>query len=118
VSDTGPIMKAFVAFPPSPQDEIADILDFIDSALTEGTATGNCGKVQWKIVEKMLAKAAHRIEDGKIKKACDKLDDAYDRVRKHLKSKKACVSETAAEVADQIQDVMEDLECKEEVCRH
>jgi hypothetical protein len=118
MGDTGPIIKAFVAYPPSPEQQIDDIIDFIDSALTTGTATGNCGKVQWKSVEKMLTKAAHRIEDGKIKKACDKLDNAYDRVSKRLKSKKACVAQLAAEVQDQILDVMQDLGCKEQGRRH
>ncbi len=114
-----PMMKGFIATPPpptsvSPEDKIDGIIDTIDEAL----AGGDCDKVHMKGLEQTLTVAAHAVEKGKIKKACNKLDNAYDRVSKRLKSKKACVAQLAAEVQDQIQDVMEDLECKEEVCRH
>ena len=71
-----------------------------------------------KGLEQMLTVAAHAAEKGKIKKACNKLDNAYDRVSKRLKSKKSCVAQLAAEVQGQILDVMEDLGCKEQGCRH
>lgn len=114
------IMKGFIATPPppptsaSPEDKIDGIIDTIDEAL----AGGDCGKVHMKGLEQLLTMAAHAVEKGKIKKACNKLDNAYDRVSKRLKSKKACVAQLAAEIQDQIQDVMEDLECNPQSCRH
>ena len=110
-----PITKGFIATPPppatvSPEDRIDGIIHTIDEAL----AGGDCGKVHMKGLEQLLTMAAHAVEKGKIKKACNKLDNAYDRVSQRLKSKKACVAQLAAEVQGQIEDVMEDLECKEE----
>jgi hypothetical protein len=100
--------RGFIATPRAPEEEIADILDFIDAALTAGTLGGN----QLNGAEKALTKAASAIDQGNIKKTCNKLDTAYARNHKQLKSKKAGVAETAAEVEQQIQDVMDGLGCK------
>jgi probable HAF family extracellular repeat protein len=119
IDPAGEITKGFMATPTppvslSPEDEIEGIIDSIDEAL----AGEDCGKVHLKGLEQLLIMAAHAVEKGKIKKACNKLDNAYDRIHKRLKSKKACIAQLAADVQDRIRDVMEDLECNQQHCRH
>jgi HPt (histidine-containing phosphotransfer) domain-containing protein len=106
----GQIMRGFFAtpLPPTPEEEITDILDFLDAALTAGSLPQG----QAQALEKKLAAAARSIELGKTAKACRQLESAYDRNKKLLKSKDSAVRTPAAELTAQIQDLMKDLKCK------
>ena len=62
--------------------------------------------------EKKLTQAAQFIDIGKITKACNKLQSAYDNNKKQLRSKDPDVRAAATELAQQLQGSMNDLGCK------
>ena len=94
--------------PPTPAEQITDIVAFLDAAL----AAGDLPKAQVTALEKNLAAADTFIDSGKITRACNKLQSAYDSNKKQLRSKNADVRAAATEVAAQIQALMNDLGCK------
>lgn len=123
--NAGTMGKGFIAFPPpaptsspppSPEDEIAQLMDFFDASVVAGTLTGsspgNSGQSQVNNVEKLLAAAANSIQAGREAKACQDLQKAYDRTNKHLSSKDAVVGAAATELQQHIQGLMDSLECQ------
>ena len=65
-----------------------------------------------KALEKNINAAGQFIDSGKITKACNQLQSAYDSNKKQLRSKDPDVRTAATELAQQLQGLMNDLGCK------
>ena len=108
--------KGFIAYPPTPEGQMAQLMDFFDASVVAGTVTGsspgNSGQAQVINVEKLLAAAANSIQVGSEAKACQDLQKAYDRTNKLLSSKDAVAGAAAALLGQQIMDLMENVGCQ------
>jgi hypothetical protein len=111
----GPVMKGFIAYPPTPEGQIAQVMDFFDASVAAGTLTGsspgNSGQAQVKNLDKLLTSSSQEIAAGNDASACKDLAKAYSRADKHVKSSDSVAGAAAAELQQQIQGLMTSLSC-------
>lgn len=102
-----------VELPPS--EQIATILDFVDTAVTEGTLVGQGpgGSAQGRLnaLQNMIKAAGDLIEDGLIDEACQQLLNAFNRTDGSPRPPDFVEGSTASELATLIQDLRTDLGC-------
>ncbi|MDT7041204.1 choice-of-anchor D domain-containing protein [Candidatus Nitronereus thalassa] len=99
-----------------PEEQIANILEFIDTAVSEGTlagsGNGNSAENRLNALINMIEAAGDLIEQGQIVEACDQLASAYKKTDGLPKPPDFVEGESAAELATRIQDLRNDLGCE------
>ncbi|MDT7041203.1 choice-of-anchor D domain-containing protein [Candidatus Nitronereus thalassa] len=99
-----------------PEEQIANILEFIDTAVSEGTlagsGNGNSAENRLNALINMIEAAGDLIEQGQIVEACDQLASAYKKTDGLPKPPDFVEGESAAELATRIQDLRTDLGCE------
>lgn len=99
-----------------PQQQIDNIQDVFDSAVTSETLLGNGptttssdGKL--KALRNMLERAEYLIDNGFIAEACQQLQDAYKKTDSNPKPPDLVTGTAAATLATQIQNLRNSLGC-------
>lgn len=104
----------FTEVPPS--EQIANILDFIDAAVLEGTlegnGNGNSAGNRLNALTNMIEAAGDLVAQGQIVEACDQLASAFQKTDGLPKPPDFVIGASAAELASRIQDLRNDLGCQ------
>jgi hypothetical protein len=99
-----------------PLEQIADILEFFDMSVDDGTLVGDgpgrSAERRLKALRNMIEAAGDLIEDGLIEEACDQLRAAYHKTDGQPRPGDFVKGDAAWELADMIQDLMTSLECQ------
>ena len=111
---TSPTPIMGLEFAPAPDLTIADILEFFDASVQNGTLNGldnhSLETLRW-----MLEIANEFIEREKVKNACKTLERAYKRCDGENNPPDFIIGESVSELADMIDKVMIGLECDEKL---
>ena len=101
---------------PDPSEQVAEILDFVDTSVDGGTLTGdgpgNSAEKRLNALINMIEAAGDLVEDGDIEGACQQLLDAYKKTDGEPKPPDFVAGEAASELADMIQDLRATLGCE------
>ncbi len=104
-----------VLVPPPPEDQIADILDFFDEAVDDGTLQGNGSgqskNAHLKNFEKALNDVSKFIEAEKYQQACNKLRELILRCDGVNVPPDTVTGPAADELEDMIETLMQTLAC-------
>lgn len=112
---TVPLTGEGVDFEPDPEEEIAEILDFIDMSVDagtlEGTGNGNSPEHRLNALINMIEAAGDLIEAGEIDAACGQLMAAYKKCDGQPRPPDFVAGEALEELAQMILDLMASLGC-------
>lgn len=103
-----------VELPPS--EQLAQILEFFDTCVTEGTLSGNgpgnSDEGRLCALRNMIKASGNLINSGLFEEACQQLLDAYNRTDGNPKPPDFVTGDSAQELAVQIQDLRISLGCE------
>jgi hypothetical protein len=104
---------------PPPEEQIAEVLDFIDTSVDQGTlmgdGPGNSAEKRLNALRNMIEAASDLIEHGEIEKACQQLMDAYkktDGLTPPESPPDFVTGDAASELASMLQVLMTSLGCE------
>ena len=99
----------------TPAEQAAQLVSFVDESVADGTLTGagsgKSGANRLHAFQAMIETAAELVADGDTQAACEQLRDALRKADGDSKPPDFVTGPAAAEVAEQIQTLMEDLGC-------
>ncbi len=99
-----------------PEEQIANVLEFIDTAVSDGTlagsGNGNSSENRLNALINMIEAAGDLIEQGQIVEACDQLASAFKKTDGLPKPSDFVEGESASELATRIQDLRTELGCE------
>lgn len=111
-----PLAGVGVDFEPDPEEEIAEILEFIEDAVASGTlvGTGNGSSPENRLnaLMNMIEAAADLIEAGDIDGACGQLTAVYNKCDGESPPPDFVGGAAQEELANMIQQLMDDIGCE------
>jgi len=105
----------YAGLPPS--EQIANILDFFEKSVNNGSlvggSPGKSAEHRLNALRNMLKAAGNYIEQGSMGKACQQLLDAYHKTDGQSKPPDFVTGDAAPQLASLIQDLMDSLWCSQ-----
>ncbi len=104
-----------VVVTPSPEEQIAEILEFIETSVEDGALAGegpgNSAVGRLGAFINMIKAAGKLINEGDLEQACQQLQDAYERCDEHFPPPDFVAGTAREELATKIQALRLDLGC-------
>lgn len=98
-----------------PLEQIANILEFFDQSVADGTLVGegpgNSAKGRLNALRNMIKAAGNLIIDEDIEETCQQLQDAFNRTDGQFPPPDFAAGSAASDLAKLIQNLRSDLEC-------